>query len=38
MSERHACLQAAAVTLLLCWIGFLLGFIAAVIWAAWGGW
>lgn len=31
-------LAAAAVTLLLCGIGVLIGFVAAIIWAAWGGW
>lgn len=39
MSEkRPSALAAAAVTLLLCGIGFVCGFVVAVVWAAWGGW
>lgn len=38
MSELRANIEAAAVTLVLCGIGFLLGFVVAVVWAAWGGW
>lgn len=37
-AERpSSAIAAAAVTLMLCGIGFLLSFIVAVVWAAWGG-